>query len=468
MIILSARAEAGVGLLGLAVCALLATGDWVVSRVMQQMGWPYWRTTAGGYCLSGWTTLAFILVARVSWPSRHHWQWIVARGAFGAAYWGLGVLAVQVGAQPGDVGALMSVNVVFAALLGRLCLKERLRARHAAAIFLSVAGALLISQPAFIFGGDGGGSSAWAGHLVAITAGLSYSCCLICSRHLADIHVAFPTASAFFFSVPLCLLLPVTKIVDEPSIEVLLRSPGESVGWIATTYGLALFAVTGASIGGMLCPVAVSATAYTAATMLIGYLAQILFFGSAPHWLTIIGAVLMLLAVACMAVCNAPPSSPPLDEQDTDFVSREPSMQSGQSASMSLSSFVFLEVCDFAPVSERNSTRMSTRRASRLSARSSVCSSIPGHHDTPKGSRRGSKESSTGTGSQESSGVRAERPQEGGGLVFKNQFPSEKSSKYSAEEPGFGCIAEEPGCIAEEPGEHCIDTIEDDPGSFSI
>lgn len=73
-------------------------------------------------------------------------KWVILRGLFGCANNVLSVSAILAGAHIGSVGALLSVNTVVAALLGRLVLGEALGKLHILAVFFSLAGAILISD----------------------------------------------------------------------------------------------------------------------------------------------------------------------------------------------------------------------------------------------------------------------------------------------------------------------------------
>lgn len=64
-------------------------------------------------------------------------KWITTRALLGSVNLLLAVYAVQIGSAAGDVAALMSINVVVAALLGHFLLGERLRWIHSLALVCS-------------------------------------------------------------------------------------------------------------------------------------------------------------------------------------------------------------------------------------------------------------------------------------------------------------------------------------------
>jgi len=386
------KLEAGVGVLALGFTGVLNAVEMVGSRVLQDQGWPYWPTTACAYVLSCCVVLLYCCARKIPRPTRRHLKWLMLRGFFGASFWGLAIIAVQVGAAPGDVGALMSVNVVAAAFLGRFFLGERLRLASVAAVVCAVGGALLISQPSFIFGGTD--SSPWFGHVLAIVAGISNTGAFLTSRHLADVNVNWVNLFAMGACVFLCVALPLLRAVSEAPLQVMVDSPAESLGWVGASFALTIVPSTLACIGGMLCPVAMSATVYMASNMLIGYLAQIAVFRIAPGPFTIGGAVCMLAAVTLMACARAPKKDQ--DKDESAAVEEMPEeLPAATDGTESVTSFVFSELCDFHPASERSMQRRSRRLSqggsdfspsfSLSSLRSSPPGSVLGIHSIGRG-----------------------------------------------------------------------------------
>jgi len=368
---------AGLGILLIMLTALVVSGEMVISRVMTELGWPYWYITAVACFLSSGLLAAILLVVRPSPSTRMQLNWVVARGAFGGAYWSLGVVAVQVGASPGDVAALMSINIVVAAFLGRLLLGEHLRLAHAGAVVFSVAGSLLIARPGFLFGVDGQRESSWFGHLCAATAGFTQSCAFICSRKAAEVHVGIHTLSVLLASGLSCCLLAVSGMVPQPSLEVLRSSPLGAASWLAGTFVTSMTGICFASAGGMLCPVAVSATVYTASTMFLGYLSQTLIFGSTPSVLSFAGAGLMLAAVVLMALAQA--SARKEREIPAPDINGVTAVAAGEEEEVeSLASFIASEMSEFEPRSSsvrfRRVFPMSSVAAQRIGA---VASMVP-------------------------------------------------------------------------------------------
>lgn len=354
--------SAVVGVLLMSLSGLTVTGELVLSKIMKELDLPYWHIMAFCCAIACCLVLMGLAALKVAMPPRAHMTWLVLKGFCGGGYWALGVVAVQVGASPGDAAALMSINIVVAAFLGRTCLGEKLRFLHVGAVMCSTAGALLIAQPSFLFGGEGD-SSSW-GHFFAALAGFTQSCAFICSRKAAAVHVGFHTLSTFVFSTAIAAALPVTSVVREAPLGILWTSPLASTAWVTGSFALTLTAVVVACAGAILCPVAVSATVYTATTMLFGYTAQILVFGSTPSTTTLVGAALMFAAVVLMALVRAPAQAGE-QEAPTSELAKEaskeeaatPSTNSPQSSAAgsiddtdeSLACFIASEVSAFSP-----------------------------------------------------------------------------------------------------------------------
>jgi len=303
------------GVLFNVTAGLVVAGDMVLNIVMTRDGRPYWSTTTVALFIASLVVAGYLVATRTPALAQNRLIWIALRGTLGGAYWILSIVAVQVGAPPGDVAALMSLSIVSAALLGRILLGEELRLLQHGAIAFSLAGALLISRPVFLFGGDGGSSSAheqheggivWLGHLLAVVAGVTQSCAYISSRKAADVAVGFHTLSSMMASTAFSCVIPFTPIAGREIPQMMLSFPLESTGWVAIAFALASVSVALASAGAMLCPAVVSVTSYTTASMLGGYAVQTLIFNRAPSWTTLLGAALMMAAVLLMAAAKAP------------------------------------------------------------------------------------------------------------------------------------------------------------------
>eukprot|EP00929_Paragymnodinium_shiwhaense_P010949 TRINITY_DN11605_c0_g1_i1.p1 TRINITY_DN11605_c0_g1~~TRINITY_DN11605_c0_g1_i1.p1 ORF type:complete len:291 (+),score=37.01 TRINITY_DN11605_c0_g1_i1:110-982(+) len=253
--------------------------------------------------------------------------------------------AVRLGAPAGDVAALSSVNTVLAALLGRAFLGEVLQLRHVVAMACSMAGAILISRPSFLFESAAGESDVPSlAYALAVLAGFSMSCIAICARKAdkTDVWVfnLSPSAAGISF-----ILASSTPLLDDATLSPLLEHPGQAFGWLALNVVLIAGSIACNSAGSMWCPAAVSATMSSAARILFGYVADIFIFGLRIQLLSVGGAALMMCGVLVMTLARAPrqpEDDASLKEQpETSAVASPPATDTDETES--LASFIAAE-----------------------------------------------------------------------------------------------------------------------------
>jgi len=227
------------------------------------------------------------------------WKWVILRGLFGALVLLLNVLAVASGAPMGDASALTSINVVVSALLGRAFLGESLRALHCVALFLSVVGALLISKPESLFGG--GGDVPMLGYAIALASGVSSGANFIACRKSQGISPVLLTGSATLQGGIMLVLVSASGLAPQAPLHAMAVAPEVSV--LAALALLLLLAGNSwcLSVGGQLCPAAVSSTMFTSTGMMLSYALQTVLHGEPPKPMTLAGAGLMLCAVGLLA-----------------------------------------------------------------------------------------------------------------------------------------------------------------------
>eukprot|EP00930_Biecheleria_cincta_P042537 TRINITY_DN29274_c0_g1_i1.p1 TRINITY_DN29274_c0_g1~~TRINITY_DN29274_c0_g1_i1.p1 ORF type:complete len:318 (+),score=36.22 TRINITY_DN29274_c0_g1_i1:278-1231(+) len=240
------------------------------------------------------------------------------------------------------------------ALMGHLFLRERLKLVHAMALVCSVTGAVLISRPQFIFGTNSTGSS-YTGYLLALVSGFFNASEYICARKSTRVPVSFISTCIATGSGILFVILPHLPFVEDSPVSVALAEPLKAIGFTMAAFGLALWGIGAGSAGSKMCPAAVSATVYTASSMIFGYLAQTVFFNMVPQALTIVGATLMLVACALMTVSREPRSlkegpAPGTDELSLDAPENADGVDTGaDDDTESLFSFVASEFADIQP-----------------------------------------------------------------------------------------------------------------------
>uniref|UniRef100_A0A6U6JN63 EamA domain-containing protein n=1 Tax=Zooxanthella nutricula TaxID=1333877 RepID=A0A6U6JN63_9DINO len=298
--------------LSTAVALLLTSGVFFTAglslvKVVKAQGWPELVIQGSGYAVSAVGIGVFIAARGLGLPPRGQRRWVLACGGFMAASLSCLIVAMSAGAPLGDVSALVSMNVVLAALLGRVLLGESLRGVHTISVFCSIAGSLLISRPKIIFGGGAAvgdpdvPSTAWVGYVIAPVGGLLEACTLICARKCrgaSEWHIAFALYAEGSLMLWALALLP--GMQPQPFARP-AAAPAEALGWVAAMTSLDLPSMVLYSVGAMAMPAAMTATVGTANRMIMGFVAEGLLFGTPIHPLTGAGAACMLVGVAIMA-----------------------------------------------------------------------------------------------------------------------------------------------------------------------
>lgn len=287
--------------------SVMTTFQMVFGKVVKDLNWPYFRISIASNTLMVLTYGTFIIARRIPMPEPSKRKWVAFRAVLSTCTFLSSIVAVQISGVPGDVTALTSINIVFAASLGHFFLSERLRLVHIAITFFSVVGAVLVAQPSFLFEVDKARPDAyWIGYLLALASGLFRACSLVCARKSAGVHVSIIALSTAAASVPFLCALPAAGLVDDGSLDAVFSEPATAAGLAFVLFASALIAITTSTAGAMMCPAAVSATVFTGSGMVFGYLAQTLLFSAAPSAITLAGAALMLAAVAAMAATRVP------------------------------------------------------------------------------------------------------------------------------------------------------------------
>jgi len=299
--------EQNAGALLVALAATLNIGNLVLNKVLVNLEMPYYRMTGVACVVAAIAFTAGWLRSSAESLSRRSAMWIILRGLFGGALaFVFMLLAEHLGVPLGDIGALNSINIVISAVFGKALLGEPFTWLHAFGTACSVAGAVLISQPSFIFGGgsEGGEAGAGLGYVLAIASAVAMALNFFAGRKSRGASTRLLTASALYLRGLSLLSLVPSGIVEDYSLEALGQTPAQAVAWFGL---LALFMVTAmmaSSAGSSRCPVAVASVIFTGVNMAGGYLAQTLLFHSPPKILTLVGASLMLVAVVATSQAN--------------------------------------------------------------------------------------------------------------------------------------------------------------------
>lgn len=284
---------------------ILSTSMTVSGKLLKDMQWPYFRIMCVSTLMVLLTLCARIVATRSQLPECDQLKWLGLRGVFGASTFILMISAVRMGASPGDAASLASINIVIAALLGRVFLGEQLRWTQGIAVVFSLLGSVLITRPALLFGGRAEATS-FSGLALASMSGLTQASLYICARKSSKSSLLMLNLSPALFCALVFGILPVTPFVDDYSLAPVVRSPLWAIALVTTFFLIAFGAMATNSAASSWCPAAVSATTSTGSKMVSGYIAQSLLLGRQIEPLTICGAALMLIAVIIMAAARLP------------------------------------------------------------------------------------------------------------------------------------------------------------------
>lgn len=305
------------GLLILVCRGLLHTAQLALGREVKAWEWPYFRLMAAACMLSAAIIAGGLAAAQTQAPLVAHRKWVVLRGIFGAGSFVCSVMAAQLGTPLGDVEALRCLNMVAAAVLGRIFLDEPLGRPHLAALSCSVVGALLIAQPSGLFGASGAAadagaetSLAWLGYILAPASGVCQACVFVTSRKAPGTSLWFQALSSHAMSSLVAGLLPTTPAVEDFSVWSLSGAPWQAAGLFGFLFASTFMSTVMLSAASQWCTAAESAIVSTSSGMGFGYAAQTQLYGASPDRLALSGAGLMLLGVTVMAVAQVQPPKP--------------------------------------------------------------------------------------------------------------------------------------------------------------
>eukprot|EP00746_Dinoflagellata_sp_MGD_P157852 gnl/MRDRNA2_/MRDRNA2_86332_c0_seq2.p1 gnl/MRDRNA2_/MRDRNA2_86332_c0~~gnl/MRDRNA2_/MRDRNA2_86332_c0_seq2.p1 ORF type:complete len:438 (-),score=46.09 gnl/MRDRNA2_/MRDRNA2_86332_c0_seq2:324-1514(-) len=279
----------------------------LMDKMIIAAGLPHFRVLGFADLLASSIWIIVSIKMKVMLPKPREWKWVLLRGLMGATTTVLLILASHMGTPLGDIGALTSVNSVFAALLGRMFLQEPVHARHFLAIILSLVGATLISRPGFIFGSQN--SSNLVGSLFALGSGIGTACIFVLTRKAASIPTSFLCMSISLHNGLVLLFIPDTIIVSDLPWAAISAKRTEFIGWLWAVVAIGGVQQGTGSTGYKYCPAALSAAVDTAMKMVSGYAMDTIIFNMQPEPLTLIGSFLMLGSVLITKAADPEQSS---------------------------------------------------------------------------------------------------------------------------------------------------------------
>jgi len=334
--------EEVVGMIYMAIAGAVPPVFMVFEEVAKKMKIPYYASMGTAEVFLG-LVVAFAVLCRREALKSGELKWVLLRGFFGTTCFVLSLLAVSLGAPLGDVNALGSINVVVAALLGRLFLGEDLRLLHVLALCCSVLGAFMVCKPEVLLGlRPPSHGMPWLGYGLALLSGFCYGGIFIASRKSQEVSVYIMTFSVLAQGSAAFWIVSLAGVVQEAPLNTVTEAPLRTLAFTAAIFVMVAILIVTLTLGSQKCPAAVSSTILTSVQMSLGYLLQALTHSEPPQMLTFCGAGLMLLAVSLMALARwmgrKSPSSP-----EAEVEVQSPSSSMSVTSKSSLASFIASE-----------------------------------------------------------------------------------------------------------------------------
>jgi len=300
------------GMLAVVSSALAVTASVVLGRTIVLAELPFWSMVCVGDSMALIVFAASFVWSRSPLPRRSQAAWVAIRTVFRTLGFVAALVAVRVGATPGDIAPLSSINTVVAAVTGHYFLSEKMRPVHVSALAFTVAGAVLVTQPAFLFGGDRE-SSPYLGYSLAIAAGFMKAGDCITARKAPEVSASVGSACATFLAISFYIGLAVSA--GEPrSLGAIHIEPWALILAVLAWFIIDFVAIATGTVGSVMCPAAVSATLYTGSSIVFGYASQVLLFDLVPGAFTLTGAALLLSAVGIMSATRVQPIELPANQ----------------------------------------------------------------------------------------------------------------------------------------------------------
>jgi len=314
----------------------------VLEEVSKEIEIPYYASIGTAEVFLVFVVAVAILCRREALKTGQL-KWVLLRGFFGTMSFVLSLLAVSLGAPLGDVNALGSINVVVAALLGRLFLGEDLRLLHVLALCCSVLGAFMVSKPEVLLGlKKSDGVMPWLGYGLALLSGFCWGGLFIASRKSQDVSVYIMTFSVWVQEAAACWIVSLTGVVQEAPRSMIIGAPLRMLAFTSAICVMMVIVVVTCTLGSQKCPAAVSSTILTSVQMSLGYALQTFTHSDPPQLLTLLGAGLMLLAVSLMALARWMGQKPQSSEAELEEV-QSPISSTSMRSNSSLASFIASE-----------------------------------------------------------------------------------------------------------------------------
>eukprot|EP00425_Heterocapsa_triquetra_P039477 CAMPEP_0195066330 /NCGR_PEP_ID=MMETSP0448-20130528/11712_1 /TAXON_ID=66468 /ORGANISM="Heterocapsa triquestra, Strain CCMP 448" /LENGTH=422 /DNA_ID=CAMNT_0040097565 /DNA_START=69 /DNA_END=1338 /DNA_ORIENTATION=- len=342
------------GMCIMAICGALLAMMVALSQVAESFGQSFFLLygTANLIVGAGLWSICWARGDLASMP-RRCWKWVAVRGLCGASVCMLDLMSVTFGAPLGDKSALMSINVVVSALIGRAVLGEQLRFLHGVGLTLSVVGAVTIAKPTALLGlEEVPGGVPWLGYGMALLAGFVAGGTFIAARKAQDINPMVLTAAVSTMEGIAAWIVPHCGLVDGPPMRNMFENPVEATLLLLVLLVLGLTSSGSLSVGAQLCPAAASSTILMATSMTVSYVAQATIQHEAPNVLSLTAAGLTMAGVSVMAFARwlySPAKPACAGDVETTGTALSAVLEGDEDDTESLASFVAKEFSGLSP-----------------------------------------------------------------------------------------------------------------------
>ena len=204
----------------------------------------------------------------------------------------------------GDATALMAVYPVITIFLAHIFLGEVIRPLHIVAAISSILGAVLISQPRFLFGGDDGDdmddddSNRVAGYISAFLENIFCSGVIVTIRKAGKVgaHTLQLLFSWMVFALSLSIFMFFVGRSSSESVQEWIVPPKEALPSLLGTCMAAGVAHFLLNYSGKFVPATMGGLIRSSG-ILIAYLLEVLVFGTTPEMVTIWGVFFICLSL---------------------------------------------------------------------------------------------------------------------------------------------------------------------------
>mmetsp|Transcript_12686 Transcript_12686/g.14318 ORF Transcript_12686/g.14318 Transcript_12686/m.14318 type:complete len:367 (+) Transcript_12686:72-1172(+) len=228
---------------------------------------------------------------------------VICRGVMGALNFTFKFYAIM-SLPLGDAITLFSLHPIITVYMAWLFLDEKIRPSHIFAALATITGAVLMAGPTFLFNDDGDDEEVEIdklGYLTAILGSFSAAGVLVLIRKAGNLGV-HTTQLLFSFTVFGSLLAIIIGMTIGLKIEGMWVMPpsAKSYWFLFGMCGIGSIGQLLLNYAGRLAPAGLGSIARSS-DILWGYILEVIVFHEIPSWTTLVGVILILIALITVA-----------------------------------------------------------------------------------------------------------------------------------------------------------------------